>query len=217
MNTSTGSVNGSFAQFLHSPAGAVAQFKTALENAAIRIGDVILPKLTVGVIDATRLITAISGNSVASSSLVDGALALGGGAIATKLVSALLKTAGGLGLGGDALAAEGAVGVAGISAASGGIAAAGIAAFLGTTEVLKHNLFGLGTAVEKVTGMLGIGSNGQSGTVQYGGYLKKLLGEHGITNNATVALGPASIAYLQGLEKPKGRVTITHTTKVNVR
>ena len=219
MNTSTGSVNGSFAQFLHSPAGAVAQFKTALENAAIRIGDVILPKLTVGVIDATRLITAISGNPVASSALVDGALALGGGAIATKLVSAILKTAGGLGLGGGALAAEGEVGVAAISAATGGIAAAGIAAFLGTTEVLKHNLFGLGTAVDKVTGMLGIGG-GQSGTVQYGADLAKALAKYGITNNATVSLSPATIDYIEGKKYPgsksKGRVTINHKTTVKV-
>jgi hypothetical protein len=54
-------------------------------------------------------------------------------------------------------------------------------------------------------------------TVQYGGALEKLLAKHGITNNATVALGPATIDYLLGIKphggaaakpKPKGKVTI---------
>ena len=88
--SSTGAVNSSFSQFLNSPGGAVAKFKTALENAAIRIGDVVLPKLTVGLIDATRLVTDIA-SSPTDTHLVEGAAA-------TVFAAALATKASGVGI-----------------------------------------------------------------------------------------------------------------------
>lgn len=89
LSSSRGATNSAFAKWLASPAGAFEKFKTVLENSAIRLGDVLLPKLTVGVIDATRLITAIESSPTAAHTVEDIAAGLFGGALVTKLLSGL--------------------------------------------------------------------------------------------------------------------------------
>ena len=126
------------------------------------------------------------------------------------------------GIGGAAGAGEGAAGAAAIGLpevlyATG----AGLIAFGATTEALKHNLFGLGTAVNFATsGLIHVGD----ATTDFGGKLKQELNARGINNNATVALSPATIDYIEGRRnpnvgkssKPKGKVTIKHTASVKV-
>jgi TP901 family phage tail tape measure protein len=198
MSTSGGAVNSSFSKWLASPAGAVAKFKTVLENSAIKLGDVLLPKLTVGLIDATKLITGVLDSPTKSKAVEDIGIALLGGALATKIVKLMLSAAGGLGV--SAVTGASAAELAGTAAGVGFDTAAGIASFFATTTILKHNLFGLGTAVTNVANWI----NGpvKSGTTDFSGPLKKLLNEHGITNAATVSLSPSSIRYLQNLNKP---------------
>jgi len=222
-----GSTNNVFATWLKSPTGAIRNFVTTLENTAIKLGDVLLPKLTVGLIDATRLVTDIFGTpqhpnnaGIGIAEAVGGSLL--GGAIAVKLVRGILTVARGFGVGGAA--AEGAAGASEIAAAAGGITAAGIASFLGTTEILKHNLFGLGAAVDEVTGMI-LGPT-KVGTTAEAGNLARLLKGYGITpGNATIGLSPATLAWMKAnigvIGRPSGtgprggaphKVTVTTKT-----
>lgn len=212
INHSSGSVNSSFSEFLHSPAGAVAQFKTALENAAIRIGDVILPKLTVGLMDVTHLVTGISKSKDDQALLGTALEGLFGAAVATKLIPTIIKAAQGLGVGGDVVAGAGAAEIA-VTAAGGGIVAGtGIVAFEGTLELLKHNFLGLGNAVNYLTnhnilglgdalddlaGWLGKQQTGFQGTDKgYGKNLAAELAKVHITDQATISLSPATLEYL---------------------
>ena len=219
LNTSGGATNSSFAQWLKSPQGAFEQFKTTLENSAIKLGDVVLPKLTVGLIEATKLITGIAGNKTASGILEGAGIAVLGGAIATKLVQGILAAGSGLGV--ASLEGAGAVELAGTAAGAGAVTATGIAAFLATTEVLKHNLFGLGNAVNDVTGWITHGTH--NGTTNYAGNLAKALAKAGITSNATVSLSKASLDYLLGIKNDQGGhhskkpvVTVHHKTTVRL-
>ena len=91
MSTSGGAVNSSFSKWLSSPAGAVAKFKTVLENSAIRLGDVLLPKLTVGLIDATKIVTGILGSPGKTSAIVTTGEVLVAAALATKVVGLLSR------------------------------------------------------------------------------------------------------------------------------
>jgi TP901 family phage tail tape measure protein len=211
LNTSGGAVNTSFADWLKSPAGAVAKFKTVLENTAIRLGDVLLPKLTVGLIDATKIITGVLGSPTGSSLAIGGAEALIGGAIVTKLVRAMITAAEGLGMGGAA--GIGAAEASGVAAGAGAVTMAGIASFIGTTEILKHNLFGLGTAVNNAAGNIAkaFGINlTRSGTTQESGSLAAVLKSYGITPGmSTVGLSPATIKWMEE-QANKGRATSRH-------
>ena len=217
MNNSGGAVKGSFNEWLTSPAGAVAKFKTVLQNTAIRLGNVLLPKLTVGLIEATRLITSVMGSPTGSSLVVGGVEALIGGAIATKIVRALLGAASGLGV--KSLAGAGAAELGATAAGAGAITAAGIAAFIGTTDILKHNLFGLGTAVNKLTSLI-MGDTHNS-TTSLAGTTAKLVKRAGINeSNATVGLGEGTMRWLQAgspkymthkaSTKTGVKVTVTH-------
>lgn len=98
MNTSGGAVNSSFTEWIKSPAGAVAKFKTVLENSAIRLGDVLLPKLTVGLIDVTKIVTGILSSPTKTSVVEDAAAVLIAGSLATKAAGIGVSIAEGFGV-----------------------------------------------------------------------------------------------------------------------
>ena len=99
MNTSSGgAVNSGFSQWLTSPAGAVAKFKTVLENSAIKLGDVLLPKLTVGLIDATKIITGVLASHTKTTALADTAEVLLAFALSTKAAEIGVAIAEGFGV-----------------------------------------------------------------------------------------------------------------------
>ena len=98
MGTSGGAVNSSFSKWLASPAGAVAKFKTVLENSAIKLGDVLLPKLTVGLIDATKIITGVLGSPTKTTALADTAEVLLAAALTTKAAGIGVSIAEGFGV-----------------------------------------------------------------------------------------------------------------------
>jgi hypothetical protein len=99
MNTSSGgAVNSSFSKWLASPAGVVAKFETVLENSAIKLGDVLLPKLTVGLIDATKIITGVLGSPTKTTALADTAEVLLAAALTTKAAGIGVSIAEGFGV-----------------------------------------------------------------------------------------------------------------------
>jgi TP901 family phage tail tape measure protein len=216
MSSSGGAVNSSFATWLKSPAGAFQQFKTVLENSLIKLGDVVLPKLTVGIIDATKLITGIEGSSDKSSALEIGVAALIGGSIATKLVQTILTVMKSIGIGGEVVTGASAGEIAATSAGIGGITAAGVLAFMGTLTLLRHNFLGLGTAVDDLAGIMGFAFDklnyGTTGGLA--GHTKSELKKHGLSNVAlgtTGGLTPAVMRYIDGKDKDT-----KHTVNVKV-
>jgi TP901 family phage tail tape measure protein len=221
MSTSKGATNTAFAEWLKSPQGAFEKFKTTLENSIIRIGDVVLPKLTVGLIDATKLITDIAGNKTETSLIGDVVKVVLGGAIATKLIQGILAVAGGLGV--KAVVGAGAGELAATAAGAGFDAAAGIAAFYATTEALRHNLFGLGTAVQDTIGRLLHAAPPQANQ-QLAPKWKSLLGGYGADSSL---LTPSDIRYLlakqggingmMGQLNSRGAVNVNHRTTVRLR
>ena len=122
LNHTGGANKNSFNEWLKSPAGAVDKFKTVLENSAIRLGDVILPKMTVGLIDVTKIVTHVLGSKIDMSLLQGGLGALIAGSLASKLVGGIAKV-------GESFGIAAAEGLALRATAIGTLIATGIALF----------------------------------------------------------------------------------------
>lgn len=98
------------------------------------------------------------------------------------------------------------------------VAGAGIGAFLGTTELLRHNFLGLGTAVNKAAGFLyDLSGGGKNGTTGLAGKTKSTLGKAGLDNIAQGTTGGLTTSVLQYLDnKNKGGGKKSVTVKVKV-
>ena len=106
-----------------------------------------------------------------------------------------------------------------------GLLAAGVVSFVGTTELLRHNVLHLGDAANGLFGAIAhlTGVNlTHPGTTDEAGALADAMKKFGITpGEATVALSPATIRYIEGLDKTKPKsstsskttVTVVHRTK----
>ena len=217
MNTSGGAVNSSFTEWIKSPAGAVAKFKTVLENSAIRLGDVLLPKLTIGLIDVTKIVTGILSSPTKTSVVEDAAAVLIAGSLATKAAGIGVSIAEGFG-----------VSVAGgLASVIGASIGAGVLAYVvghpGASEFTKaqnewHK--------NKVVGAVDVAAlTGNTFINLFNDVIKHLPGKPEVpqlpvfgpntptintsipgVNNAS-RLGPAT--------KPKAKVTINHIKKVS--
>ena len=243
-----GSTNSAFSTWLKTPAGAWANFKTAAQDALIPLGNFLLPDLTKIATWAKGVLDFFKAHPLVSKIASDAAIATFGAAVAYKISKGLVSAFNTVKsiFTGTAITANTAATVANTDALLGrtatsalggglfpvglgagkqlGLLAAGVASFAGTTEILRHNVLGLGGAVNGLFGAIAhiTGVNlTHPGTTNEAGALAAALKRYGITpGTATVALSPATIRYIEGLRSnphPRGstRPTRTHV-KVTV-